>query len=162
MNTIHNPAAGTVAPAAWGDQIDANFDFLSAPPTCRVKLAAAQSVASGTSTVINFDQEQWDTDTIHDTVTNNSRLTAKTAGQYAIFAYGFFSGGTESRRAISIRKNASSIIVESDLSKGIGADQVVYFEEIMAVNDYVEILVLQDSGAALTWNGQFGMTWVRT
>ena len=36
--------------------------------------------------ILSFDSERYDTDSIHDTVTNNSRLTCKTPGKYLIVA----------------------------------------------------------------------------
>ena len=40
-----------------------------------VYLDAAQSIPNTTTTKLNFDQESYDTDSIHDNVTNNTRLT---------------------------------------------------------------------------------------
>jgi hypothetical protein len=36
---------------------------------------------------LSFDSEHWDTDNIHDTTTNPTRLTAQTAGKYMIKGY---------------------------------------------------------------------------
>src|SRR5262245_40483526 len=53
-------------------------------PAARAYHSANQSINSGTNTTLNFDSERFDSDTIHDNVTNNSRLTCKTAGKYLI------------------------------------------------------------------------------
>lgn len=130
-------------------------------PTVRVNKSAAQSIPNNSSTVVTFNGETWDTDTMHDNVTNNSRITFRTAGKYRIWASGGFSAAPESRRAITIRKNGTTNIAESDLSKATEGDQTIYIEESMAANDYMEVLVYQNSSDSPdpTWNGFFGATW---
>jgi hypothetical protein len=55
---------------------DAHFQ-----PAARAKRTTTQAVATSTWTLVSFDGEDFDTDTIHDNVTNNDRLTCKTAGK---------------------------------------------------------------------------------
>ena len=54
------------------------------PPACRVYHDAAQSCANASWVTLSFNSENFDTDTMHDTVTNNSRITATTAGRYLL------------------------------------------------------------------------------
>lgn len=48
------------------------------------KSANQTGLTQGTWATLTFDQEDFDTDTIHDNVTNNSRLTANLAGKYLV------------------------------------------------------------------------------
>jgi hypothetical protein len=114
--------------------------------------AAAQSIADNTATVITLDTEIFDTDTIHDTVTNNSRLTCKTAGNYTIVATIRWGNQNNGQRRTEILKNGSVVLAEAE-SQAPGSGngtvrQTVSAIEDLAVNDYVEIRVLQDRGGA--------------
>ena len=50
----------------------------------RVYNNANISIPDSTVTALTFNSERWDTDSIHSTVSNTSRLTAQTASKYDI------------------------------------------------------------------------------
>ena len=52
----------------------------------RAHHSSNQSITNNTFTVLSLNSERWDTDSIHDNSTNNSRLTCNTAGKYIITA----------------------------------------------------------------------------
>ena len=52
---------------------------------CRIYKSAGQSIGT-TLTAVTFDTESFDTDTMHDNVTNNTRITFTTAGYYEVNA----------------------------------------------------------------------------
>ena len=52
----------------------------------RVHNSANISVSDSTWTSMTFDSERYDTDSIHSTASNTSRLTCVTAGKYLIIA----------------------------------------------------------------------------
>lgn len=85
-NTVHNPSTGSVAPAAWGDVIRDDLEALADPPQCSVSASTSQLIATNTLTVLTADQEFYDTDAMHSTVTNTSRITVNTAGRYSVEA----------------------------------------------------------------------------
>src|SRR5688572_4346642 len=62
----------------------------STPATCgtRVKRASGNVAINTTYAAVGFDAEDYDTDTFHDTVTNNSRITIPSGkdGKYHISA----------------------------------------------------------------------------
>lgn len=120
---------------------------------------AAQSIANNTTTVLalnseRFDQEANVASTIHDTVTNNSRLTCRTAGVYAISAAIEWAANSTGIRTLNIRLNGATVLASVDLNTttGGGAKQTAATHYALAVNDYVEITVLQNSGGALNVN----------
>lgn len=51
---------------------------------CCVTKSADQTVPVTTWTSITFNQEEYDTNAMHDNVTNNTRITIKTGGEYRI------------------------------------------------------------------------------
>jgi hypothetical protein len=77
--------AGDVLTAAQLNQdVRDNVSFLANEPSCRVYHNVDQSIAHSTLTTLAFNSERYDTDTMHDTVTNNSRITFTTAGVYVV------------------------------------------------------------------------------
>lgn len=152
-NTIHNPATGTVAPAAWGDVIRDDLEFLVDPPAASVFNSAAVSVADNTLTTLNANSELFDNDAMHSTSVNTSRLTAQTAGRYLITArVNFAADITDGRRVIQLRKNGSGgTTVSSHRAVIDGSSQTLvgFILDIMAVTDYWECRVLHTAGAAL-------------
>lgn len=141
-----------VTAAAWNEQIANNMLALAAG--ARVYHSAAQSIANTTTTVLAFDSERYDTDVIHDTATNNSRLTCKTAGKYLITAHIDWDGAVAGARSIQILLNGTTIIA-ADFDASIGAggmQQSISTVYALAVNDYVEVQVFQSSGGALEVN----------
>ena len=118
--------------------------------SARVYPSANQSIPNAVFTALNFDSEDWDTDTIHDTVTNNDRLTCKTAGKYlasAVVRWDDIAGGA---RNASILFNGSAIFGNwVSLDPNNRASHAIALLLNMAVNDYVLVNVYQSSGAAM-------------
>ena len=119
--------------------------------TARVTHSVNQSVPDGTFTALAFDTEDFDTDTMHDTVTNNSRLTATTAGKYLVGGTANFAASGTGRREVRIRKNGTDYIaaMHTDPGGGIDCPLSVSTEVELAVNDYVEFIAWQSSGVGL-------------
>jgi hypothetical protein len=126
-------------------------------PQARVYHNAAQSVANATLAALAFNSERFDTDTIHDNATNNSRLTCKTAGLYLITgSLAFNTAATGNVRAAQIRINGATDIAAQYIPPiGGGALATIISVAtlyVMAVNDYAQLMVYQDSGGALNVN----------
>ncbi len=79
---------------------------------CKVRRASGNvSVGNNTLTAIGFDSEDYDTDTMHDTVTNNTRITIPTisgvtTGLWTIKASGYTNATT--RLDAMFRSNAAA------------------------------------------------------
>ena len=112
-----------------------------------------QSIASGGTVFLSFDSENYDTDNIHDLVINNGRLTGRTAGKYHIFAHCQFNVQAGGRRIWIIRLNGVTRISQAEIgSIADGTAFPVLFASTvydLAVDDYVEIGVFQNSGFAI-------------
>jgi hypothetical protein len=93
-NTVHNPTTGSVAPAAWGDVIRDDLMHLADPPQCSVRASTPQTIADNTLTILTAETESYDTDAMHSTITNTSRITAQTAGRYSVEACVNWATGT--------------------------------------------------------------------
>lgn len=149
LNTVHNPATGTVAPALWGDQIRDNFEFLIDSPACSVFNSGAQSVASSTNTILTADSEREDNDSMHSTVTNTSRITVQTAGRYLFIANVQFQDNTGTRVVTDFLQNGATIVGgDVSVAVGGGTDDRKSICRLwrMAATDYMEVRVNQNSG----------------
>jgi len=113
---------------------------------------ANQSIVTATQTAVALNSERFDTDTIHDNVTNNSRLTCKTAGSYLIAGTLSYANNTTGRRQCAIRLNGTTFIAGITVTAATGASETLLTCSTLynlAVNDYVELMAFQDSGAGL-------------
>lgn len=160
LSTLHTPIGGARPPAAYGRQIEANFDFLANPPKCRVYNDADISIAvSGTPQALAFNSERWDTDSMHDTITNNDRITTTTPGIYTFgAAVEFEVNATGFRQVYFERFNSAGVsqgTYANDVRMAVTAatvstDIVIGGVDIdMSAGDYVKVFVNQTSGAAL-------------
>lgn len=155
LNTIHNPATGTVAPATWGDQVRDNDEFLIDPPACSVFNSANQLLTSATATVLDADSENFDNDAMHSTVTNNSRVTATTAGRYLCIATVSFAANGTGQREIRFRTNGTTTFNGVTLPNAGGSDTwrcSATRQITLAASEYVEVIANQNSGSSVNCN----------
>lgn len=155
LNGVHNPATGTAAPATWGDQIRDNFEFLIDPPACSVSHSTTQTLTNNTTTSLSADTELFDNDSMHSTVTNNSRITIQTAGRYLLIITLSYANGTLGSRAAQFRVNGTTSYNGQFLATTpspnthtleMNATRTLVF----AAGDYVEARAYQDNGGNLS------------
>jgi hypothetical protein len=121
-------------------------------PACRVYHSVDQSLATGGNAALTFNSERFDNDAIHDTGTNPTRLTCKTAGKYLIAAtLRFAQAGGGTFRQTFFKVNGTTSIATDLRLPSASQDIDVTISTIwdMAVNDYVELFAGQDSGGAI-------------
>lgn len=122
-------------------------------PAVRAWHSVGQGVSSQVVTFLAFDSENFDTDTMHDLVTNNSRITFTTAGKYQITGCVEWDSNATGLRELFVEKNALTRIAD-DLRNNSGGtfstreclSTTVYS---FAAGDYVRLGVFQDSGSTL-------------
>ena len=117
----------------------------------RVYNSANISVPNENQTALTFDSERYDTDTIHDLVTNTGYLTCVTAGKYIISGSLRYATNSNGQRQTSIRLNGTTYIAanKSDACSSGRTSVSVNTIYILAVDDYVELMALQNRGGAL-------------
>jgi hypothetical protein len=120
----------------------------------RVATGSGQSVTTATLTPVALSGESFDTDTMHDTVTNNSRLTAFTAGTYLTAGFVQWSnpGAVGTRWQTAVYKNGAQISVAESGTPTAGGYPALFVAELvpLAVTDYLELVIYQDSGVSKT------------
>jgi len=124
-------------------------------PSCRVKKSAVQSVVNAAGAILTWDLEDYDTDNIHDLVTNTSRLTCRTTGKYLVSLTVCFAGNATGTRAAYVLKNGAVALdgpiyhaapnpVASETTS-VTATGLMYLQ----AGDYIEAAAYHTSGAAL-------------
>lgn len=146
-------AAGVAAAAVVQDNLDAHLAD-KAPhivPAAHVYHSTNQSIATASITSLAFNSERYDTENIHDTVTNNSRLTCKTAGKYRITLNLYWDINSVGARQGIIKVNGSVELAKPQIVPVNGGytGQSISGTYTLAVDDYVEAFVYQSSGGAL-------------
>lgn len=146
-------AGQPLAAADWNTKVRDSMDFLWKPPAAKVYHNAAQSMANNAVANVAFNSERYDNDTIHDNVTNNSRLTCQTAGIYDIRAQVEFAHNVTGIRVLYITLNAITIVAELTLyainAATVPTAMQVGCQYALSVGDYVIVQVFQNSGVAL-------------
>lgn len=130
----------------------------SAQPRCSVYSTATQTLGTGpaAATAVTFTTatEDFDVGAMHDTSTNKSRITAANAGVYLLVGYVYFnSNGSAGARQVYWRKNGTDEIGPHTQEPGnttIGNGLTSTLLVTLAAGDYVELMMLQDSGANVT------------
>lgn len=160
-NADHTIEAGTIVDAAVNAAAAIARSKLAAPtvadhpsvPACSAYSGVAQSIASGVWWVyLGLELESFDTDTIHDLVTNNSRLTCKTPGYYLIVGNGGFINTAAGRRSLSLWKNTTQMSqIEGPAVADTNSYPILTSSIILplAVNDYIRMALAQTSGGAI-------------
>lgn len=146
-------ATGNLVTASiWNTDLVENIKFLANPPACRVYHNANQNVNDSASTALAFNSERWDTDSMHDTATNNSRITINTAGLYVVTGSVEITQATDYVRwFLELKANgATTIAVHADpdpgtpnLSRQLTISTIWKF----TAGNYIELLVFQDNTA---------------
>lgn len=166
--------AGTpILSADWNTYIRDNILFLANPPACRVYRSTNQSIPHITpTTAITFNSERFDTAAMHSTSVATSRITFPVAGLYMV-------GGAVRMEAASDYNQIALIInltdtidiaiqnttdVDISLNPELSVSTLYKF----AVNDWIELQIYQQNGAAAARNvlaaaavsPEFWATWV--
>lgn len=136
------------------------YDINGSPHThngqnARVYHNTTQAVNTSTHTALTFNSERYDTDTVHDTSTNPTRLTCKTPGKYDIKGAVSFPDNATGVRMAYIRLNGTKILGVAEFmavtTPSVATACTLAGSWDMALNDYVELVVWQNSGSTLTF-----------
>jgi hypothetical protein len=160
-NAAHTIEAGTIVNADVNAAAAIALSKLAVPDACRAYMSANTAIPTTEWTTIALDAELYDNHTMHDLVTNNSRITCKTAGLYLICSCVTWADGVAAGalRGQGLRLNGATIS-EVQYAKAIYAGNSNSLVYPLAVNDYVELKVYQDSGGNLNARGGSVWTWL--
>jgi hypothetical protein len=119
--------------------------------TAKATRTTDQAIANATPTVIDFNSEEFDTDTMHDNVTDNSRMTINTAGKWLFGFNGRWENDSSGNRTIRLLKNGTTLVGQHMQNPGTPEwyQSVTFPIQDAIVTDFFEIEVEQDSGGGL-------------
>ncbi len=170
MATVPAPrtwVVGEIVTAAKMNEIRDALNFMLSQPLFELTHSGSISPANSTNAQMPFDTETVDRDNGHNTVTNNSRYTSQTAGYYLITGGVGFTSNATGKREMTILVNGATDYYPCSMPgtasgfAGLTCSGRVY----LAVADYVELNVWQNSGGALATNTtkggpRFGGHWI--
>lgn len=161
-------APPTMPSKAVGDKVTAsdylNFtkaaiDALSSPDRVHAYQTAVTTLAtSGAWQVIAFDSELYDTNSMHSTVSNTSRVVATVTGLYQVNVNVTFASNATGVRFLDLRKNAAGVQTGGSSvgsarvhSVTANAAPVGFTVDVpLTAGDYLEVFGFQSSGGSLS------------
>lgn len=112
-----------------------------------------ENINNNSFTALTFDTEQYDNNGMHSLLSNLNRITIQTAGEYLIEGFINWTANGTGIRSLKITKNSGLTLLSEIDSSNIGSANSMYMQITakakLAVNDYIELYVYQNSGAAL-------------
>lgn len=120
---------------------------------CRVDRGTSNlAIAHNTDVTIAFTEEAFDTDGMHSTVTNNSRITIQTAGVYVVGFSGTMIAGSDYTFILAtVQLNGGTPIARQQIpGTSASVPQRISMSTVyqFVVGDYIEVLLLQRNGAS--------------
>lgn len=127
------------------------LDGAHATKGARVYNSADISISNATPTALTFNSERYDTSSIHSTSSNTGRLTLPIAGKWRIGATIDWDVNATGYRSVLIQKNGTTLLAANThpAASGVDTNQIISTEDVFAANDYVTLLVSQNSGGSL-------------
>lgn len=119
---------------------------------CRAYNSATESLAAAATTAVTFDTNRYDTDSLHSTSSNTSRITIPTAlaGKWRFGAHVRFTMTATGRLLIpQLRLNGTTVVaaqgfIFSSASSVTDAFVSLVTEYVMAANDYMEVAIYNE------------------
>lgn len=141
-------------------------------PATRVRSDAAQAITSGVWTLVTFNLERYDTDAMHSTSTNTSRITvpANGAGIYRIGANVNLSATGARTTGARILLNGTTVIAsqvhQSYTTPAINVEHNLSCDYSLNVGDYVEVQAYCDDNTGTVtvqnaYSPEFWASWQR-
>lgn len=143
---------------------ESELQFALDPPRASISTTST-SLADDTYTVVTFTALKWDTDGMWNAA-NPTRLTVQTPGLYSVTMFANLPTAAYGRLSINLRTNAGGLIsggtsvlthtpvnttiTGATLTANTNLTGTVTFDQPIAAGDYVEMFVLQKSGATRT------------
>lgn len=145
-----------IVPGGW-ESLRRNTDIISrnlrpVKPNARAFNNANILIGNAAFTALTFNSERWDVGSMHSTSVNTGRLTAPVTGVYSMGAHINFAAHATGIRYLALRVNGgTTIAVELDNAAAGGSDTIMSISGMyrLAVGDYVEAVVFQNSGGNL-------------
>lgn len=153
--TAWNGALTVPTKNAVRDKIEAIASGVGVAVCVAAYNSGQQTVATTSTTALTLDSEDVDTDTMHDTASNTSRLTAPSTGKYLITASITVEANNNPEILVRVRKNGATMlnvgwraqITGSQVTRQtIGSSLVAS----LSATDYVELVMINSTSDTVT------------
>ena len=111
--------------------------------------STTQTLTNNANTTIAFDSERYDTSAIHDTVTNNSRLTIPTTGKWRIGYQGSTTATVTSGNVQIIHSSGTTTVAITEYIQHVNAT----IDVSATAADYFTVTMFHNSGTDRTLGG---------
>jgi len=140
--------SGSTTQLEWGDAGGGSTDF-----SCRAKSTASQALDDSQHELIVLDDEDFDTDGMHDESTNNSRINfnSDNAGTYVVLGQLGFAGHATGQRIVRLLVNGTAVarIARSVVGSSTVECLMIGMIWTFSAGNYVEMSGFQSSGGSL-------------
>lgn len=140
---------------------DINLQDPSTLPGCMVTHSSNQTTTTSVYKTLAFNTDLYDDYDMHDTSTNNSRITIKKPGKYYVWANIIWASNATGQRIVKFLVNGSATPnfgkVNAPPVNGDATNMTAFFEYKFAAGDYIECLVAQTSGGDLVCGTEDGI-----
>lgn len=162
MGTVPTPldwvANAGLSPTAvaWQAGVGDVLRFLLDPPRVALRQGTAQSIPTGAYTALTFATEDYDNESptsMHSLISNQTRITAQTAGTFLVGGKVSFAANANGRRGLRWALNGSVVagseVIGPANPTGTTSLQARVMPIALLVGDFVELQAFQDTAGAL-------------
>jgi hypothetical protein len=149
--------AGARPSAAYYAALHTYMEFLANPPQAMAFRGIGRTVPNAVEDLLVMDDENFDTNGIHSTTTDPSRMTIKTDGRYQVIGRLTFASNSTGYRYLEMRVNADGDgdaggLLARDVREAVSGNVTVLevvFSRAFVTGDRIEAFGWQNSGAGL-------------
>lgn len=157
--------AGQVYTASAHNVIVTDVNNLIAPAFCVLTaFNGSQNFASGVGSTVQFNgADTYDTDAMHDTVTNNTRVIAQTEGLYACTFYAIINSTAVTQFLVSLLVNGGEFAQSASPVSASAARASTSGLIYLTAGQYVEAAVYQESTGGVSRNlltARLSVAWI--
>lgn len=147
-----------IAASDWNtygrDNLNYLKDRVDSPPRVRAYHSTTQSIGNSSDTPVALDSESHEGGSIHDTSTNNSRITIPSGetGYWLFSGYVEFAANATGQRKLALWQNGSSARAGVTQDAAAGSNNTRLALTLLwpaTAADYFELKVTQNSGGSL-------------
>lgn len=170
MGTVPTPLDATAGNKITATAFDAGvkdvLNFLLDTYHCDVHDGVGVVMTNATATLMTYDSEVSDTDSMHSTSSNTGRIVFNTVGRWDINVFVTLPAATYTTYDVNLRLNSGGSAVGGTSIRtfsygspgGAPRETVTSLTRVMAVaGDYIEVFITQTSGSNRTTSGGLGV-----
>lgn len=172
--TEDNPTTGVATDYAWGDRVNACLEFLRNPPTAKVRMTEAQTIAATTMTYLSFDVVDFDNGATYggamwsagspDRLTIPTATAGTNAGRWLVQGSVFWDGTTSATAAhwhvVQVHDGSTKIAGQRGSPSYAYPMSSVSAEHLFSHGDYARLAVYSSVARDVNPGSYLTLTWL--